>query len=103
MNGLKYVVVSVASTDGLQLEKSIGMKPLINLKADSIDNIRAASKKNAAAIAHLAPPPPTEGLTVHDENIPVHGGASIIVRIYTPEIPAPRPVAVLYVQFILPH
>ncbi len=80
-----------------QLEKTLGFRPAIDLKAQPIPVIREITRKGAEATDKQYPPPVVEGLESEDKQIDTVNGDKITVRIYrTPKLKGKKnPVLVL--------
>jgi hypothetical protein len=68
----------------VQLEKTLGFRPAINLKALPLDEIRENVRKGAMATDKLFPPPVFEGMLVEDRYVEAVDKEKILVRVYQP-------------------
>jgi hypothetical protein len=66
-----------------QLEKKLGFRPTIDLRAGDLNAIREATRKGAEATDAAYPPPEIPGLQTKDIQIPSAGNGTITIRVYT--------------------
>ena len=68
-----------------QLEKRLGIRPAIDLKVQTIAEIREAGRVGALQLEQSFPPPKFEGVKIEEKYIPTKDGDKFLVRVYHPK------------------